>query len=214
MKTTQTQTTTSALRRSINGGEVLLCYSATLRVQDKECTYGYAHAALCIDNSRVLESSKKKGVAVSSIDKLRDEYDHIAVLGSEDIWSSERLELLKKFSERVNGKGFKDIRGYHERKKSLQETSSQRLEDFFEGIISRTQGENEKYFCSELVVAAFIGVGIISNAASVLLTPEIFSPEGIGRDKLFGDFIGYLVPYTGYKLPENDMFDGELPQDT
>lgn len=86
----------------------------------------------------------------------------------------------------------------------------ERVHGYFEGIEPDVKADREVYFCSELVTAAFIHVGIIDKSAAVLFTPETFSPEDIGRDKAFGLFVGYLISHSVYKVPETDHFRSSL----
>ncbi len=82
----------------------------------------------------------------------------------------------------------------------------ERVHGYFEKIVVPSSGDNNKYFCSELVTSAFIKVGIIHESAAIIFAPETFLPEDIGQDKVFGFFIGYIIPYDDYKIPENDYF--------
>jgi len=96
------------------------------------------------------------------------------------------------------------------RKEALRVEAMARVEGYFEGTEAPPPDERKLYFCSELVTAAFIRAGVIEEPASLLLSPDVFSPEGLAADKCFGFFIGYLVPYEGYEVPEDDHFQTEI----
>jgi hypothetical protein len=44
----------------------------------------------------------------------------------------------------------------------------------------------------------------------MLFEPETLSPEDMARDKLFGLFVGYLLPYSGAQIAEDDIFRVEI----
>lgn len=68
-------------------------------------------------------------------------------------------------------------------------TAMERVHSYFSCMKPVVQTERGKYFCSELVTAAFIHVGIIDQSAAMLFIPETLSPEDIGIDKGFGFFM-------------------------
>ena len=59
-------------------------------------------------------------------------------------------------------------------------------------------------------MSAFIYLGIIDSAASVVYQPETLSPQDIGKDKTFGFFIGYLLKDNEYKVHESDYFQTSI----
>lgn len=61
------------------------------------------------------------------------------------------------------------------------------------------------YFCSQLVVAAFIFAGVIGESASIVFKPEVATPRGICFDAIYGRFIGYLT-CPGHEVPASDRF--------
>lgn len=81
-----------------------------------------------------------------------------------------------------------------------------RVRGFFDEAQPPETADRDAYFCSELIVSAFIDVGIIDASASIVLSPEFLSPSDIGRDKAFGLFRGYVIRSAGYKVPEMDHF--------
>mgnify|MGYP001587344522 CR=1 FL=1 len=97
--------------------------------------------------------------------------------------------------------------------KNMQQHSVQtqeRLERFFTGNYPPEVVDRDSYFCSELIVCAFIAAGIIDDSASIVLSPGILSPSDIGRDKAFGFFRGYVLCSTTRQIPQTDYFRTSL----
>lgn len=188
-------------------GDVLLCYSSALEGKADEISQGYSHAAICTQNNGIVESSSS-GVKTTDVSSLFNEYEHVAVLRNKELWSKNRLQKLDGYTRDQIGKKFNSVGMYKvpKRKEKQDEEVTQRIEGYFEGSYKPPAYERNTYFCSELVISAFIHVGIIDESASILLSPDTFSPEDIGRDKAFGFFVGYIVPDNEYKIPENDTF--------
>ena len=196
-------------KNSVQAGDVLLCFSSAMQGKGiVGIEYGYEHAALGLENSKVLEASAQ-GVAFTCIDKLLVVYEHIAILRAHGQWGAQRLNALREFALENVGKKFNrsGMAKYADRKKKYEDTAMERVHQYFEGTEPPVSAHKELYFCSELVLSAFISVGIIDeSAAATLFTPETFSPEDIGKDKWFGFFIGYIVSHDQYQIPDNDMF--------
>lgn len=188
-------------------GDVLLCYSSALEGKADEFSQGYSHAAINTKSNGIVESSSS-GVRTTNISSLFNEYEHVAVLRNKELWSERRLQKLDEFTESQIGKKFNYVGMYKvpKRKEKQQDESMQRVKGYFEDSYKPPAYERNTYFCSELVTSAFIHVGIIDESASILLSPDTFSPEDIGRDKAFGFFVGYIVPNRDYKIPEYDNF--------
>lgn len=188
-------------------GDVLLCYSSALEGKADEINQGYSHAAIYTKTNGIIESSSS-GVKTTNVSSLFNEYEHVAVLRNKELWSDSRLQKLDEFTKDQIGKNFNSVGMYKvpKRKEKQDEEVMQRVEGYFEGSYNPPAYERNTYFCSELVTSAFIHVGIIDESASILLSPDTFSPEDIGRDKAFGFFVGYIVPNNQYQIPENDTF--------
>lgn len=112
----------------------------------------------------------------------------MAVLRNKELWSENRLQKLDAYTKDQIGKKFNSVGMYKvpKRKVKQDEEVMQRVDGYFEGSYKPPAYERNTYFCSELVTSAFIHVGIIDEPASILLRPDTFSPENIGRDKAFG----------------------------
>ncbi len=188
-------------------GDILLCYSSELQGEAEELQNGYAHTAINTYKNSILESSAA-GVKTTDLSSLFEEYGHIAVLRNKELWSEERLLKLDEYANDQIGKKFNSIGMYKvpSRKEKQKEVVMENVEGYFDGSYKPLAYEKNTYFCSELITSTFIHVGIIDESASILLSPEVFSPEDIGRDKAFGFFVGYILPYEGYNIPENDTF--------
>ena len=193
--------------KQLESGDILLCYSSMAEGKAEELKNGYSHAAINTRNNGIIESSSS-GVKAIDIPTLLEEYEHIAVLRNNELWSAERLSKLDDFTKNQIGKTFNSIGMYKvpSRKEKQESEIMQNIEGYFDVNYKPPSHEKNTYFCSELITSAFIHVGIIDKPASILLSPEVFSPEDIGRDKAFGFFVGYIVPRDDYNVPENDTF--------
>nr|CDQ34915.1 putative distant relative of cell wall-associated hydrolases [Virgibacillus halodenitrificans] len=188
-------------------GDVLLCYSPDLEGKNEYVKDGYSHVAICVSGRDIVEANSA-GVALTNTSNLLDEYGHIAVLRNPELWSPGRLNKLNGFARSKLGKKFNKpgMLRVPQRKEEQEVEAMDRVEGYFEGTYSPAGGNRNVYFCSELVTSAFIEVGIIDESASIVLSPEIFSPEDIGKDKAFGFFVGYIKPHEDYQIPHNDYF--------
>lgn len=191
----------------LESGDVLLCYSSMFEGKVDEINQGYSHAAIYTKNNGIVESSSS-GVKTTTVSLLLDEYEHIAILRNKELWSEKRLQKLDEYIKRQIGKKFNSIgmQKVPKRKEKQNIEARQRIKGYFEGNYKPPAYERNAYFCSELVTSAFIHVEIIDESASILLSPDTFSPEDIGRDKAFGFFVGYIIPNDEHTIPENDLF--------
>jgi len=187
-------------------GDILLCYSSAIEGKAEELKNGYSHAA--INTQKGIIESSSGGVKITNITSLLNEYEHVAVLRNKELWSAERLSKLDKYSQKQLGKKFNSVGMYKlpKRKEKLEDEATHKVEGYFDGSYKPPAYEKNTYFCSELITSAFIHVGIIDESASILLSPDTFSPEDIGRDKAFGFFVGYIVPDEEYNIPNNDTY--------
>ncbi|MCD5361247.1 hypothetical protein [Chromobacterium aquaticum] len=194
-------------KNSVRAGDVLLCFAQDMAGKEVGIEHGYSHVAMCINEIDIAESDSA-GVRKTNISKLLEDYGHIAVLRNAEIWQPCLINGLHKFTEEKIGKKFNLVgaKKYKERKERNQETLMQQVEDIFDGKILPASADRDVYFCSEFVVSVFIHLGIIGKEATVAFRSETFSPEDIGKDKVFGFFVGYVISYNDYKIPENDYF--------
>jgi len=194
----------------IQAGDVLLCYSRMTAEEETAVGTAYSHVAITLRGARVLEAANE-GVQVISIERLLEDYDHIAVLRelkANELWNEARLDSLEEFASRAIGKHFNrtGLGKFPTRKESYRNDLMERVHGHFEGTTPEVSSDRGVYFCSELLVAAFIHVGIIEQSAAVVFTPETFSPSDIARDKAFGFFCGYVKFTSSYDVPDDDFF--------
>ncbi|PUE21960.1 hypothetical protein B9Z38_04320 [Limnohabitans sp. MMS-10A-160] len=185
-------------------GDVLLCYSGQMNEEHIEIR-GYSHVAICLSSHRVLEADSG-GVRVSMANNLLHSFDHIAVLRDDRLWDASRITSLENFAKDCVGKPF-DMRGMRrvpERKEAHRDDVMREVEDYFAGM--KKPRNMASFFCSQLIAESFIHVGIIDESAAVVLAPAITSPRTISEDRIYGQFIGYLVSHAGYKVPHEDRF--------
>ncbi|WP_187426912.1 C40 family peptidase [Nitrosomonas communis] len=191
-------------------GDVLLCRSDYSGASVTEVTGSkYVHAAICVRQGYAAEASGHR-VKEIEIEKLLNEYDHIAVLRQPDCWSPRRVNKLQSFIDaaisRKAGFNCDGMRTFEERKKAHEENLMDKLREFFEQTPVDPAVDCKSYFCSELVAAAHVAVGIIEPSAAVVYEPSTLSPSDLADDFTFGIFCGYLIPYSGYIIPEDDEY--------
>lgn len=194
----------------VTPGDVLLCRSDYSGTSVSEVTGSkYAHAAICIGEGLAAEASGHR-VKKIEIEKLVDAYDHVAVLHQPDCWSQRRVQRLQSFIDaaisRRAGFNCTGMRTFEESKKAHEESLIDKLSEFFEQAPASSVVDSSAYFCSELVAAAHVAVGIIDPSAAVVYEPSILSPSDLAQDFTFGIFRGYLVPYAEYVIPKDDEF--------
>lgn len=201
----------------VQPGDVLLCRSNDLGGEVADATGSkYVHAAICTRPGKAAEASGLR-VKEVEIESLIDSYSHIAVFHQPDWWPQQRVERLQRFVEEAISRKAKfncaGLKNFEEQKKLHDENLNNKLHDFFEGKVSGPPAERNSYFCSELVVAAHVAVGILAPSAAVAYDPSVQSPAGLAETATFGFFSGYLYPYPEYQLPGDDEFRHESTVD-
>lgn len=188
-------------------GDVLLGYAETTANESQAQPLGYSHAAIALADQRVLEASNS-GVSIVTMKKVLDDYDHLAVLRLPGFWDSERVGRLEIFAQIHSGKPFNlpGMGRVQVRKENHGADMMERLPGFFDGTYTPPSPTQSSYFCSQLVVCAFIDAGAISQGASIVLSPRVMSPSDLGEDKAFGFFVGYLPWSDKYEVPLKDHF--------
>ena len=168
-------------------GDVLLCYSADLDGKNEYVKDGDSHVAICVKDCDIVEANSA-GVALTNTSNLLDEYGHLAVLRNPELWSPERINKLDKFARSKMGKKFNQsgMLRVPQRKEEQEVEAMSRVEGYFEGTYSPAGSNRNIYFCSELVISAFIEAGIIDESASIVLSPETFSPEAASHRHVSG----------------------------
>jgi hypothetical protein len=147
-------------------------------------------------------------VQITDVAYMHLAYDHLAVLRAEDAWSQHRLQRLRDFANRHVGKRFNaaGISQIEELKVQNIGTAMQQLEEYFATRRKMVSANRELYFCSELVGAAFIDAGIISDSAALFFRPETLTPGDLIKDKAFGFFVGFVPKFKEYEIPDDDWF--------
>ncbi len=191
----------------IKPGDVILCYSPEMREARPGRESGYSHAAICCANEIILESAGG-GVRLTSLQKLLDEYSHLAIVRNTHAWDADRLAVLNQFALSSVGKKFnlEGLKKYDEQRAESLTSQLERIKTYFDNPKTFSFEPSNELFCSQLVVTAFIVTGIIGASAIPVFSPEIFLPQDLANDGAFGFFIGYLIPYPGYKLAPDDYF--------
>ena len=196
---------------SVLPGDILLGYSRDIAGSEEGAITGYCHSAFYVAENEVIESCSS-GVRVTNIDNLLEEYNYLAVM-REELRSDTQIAKISAFLQQQIGRKFNrlGLKKYEVRKKKSLENSSKKVNSYFSADnFTPVKTDREVYFCSELIVAGFIDAGIIGESASMLFEPETLSPEDMARDKLFGFFVGYLLPYPDAQIAEDDIFLVEI----
>lgn len=202
-------------KSDLKSGDIILCYSSSARDKGEQgLESGYVHAAIYLESNKVAEATGRR-VKESNLDNLVDEYDHISVLRQPDAWHESNVLKLKDFIRRCISTGAKfntqGIRDFKRKDSDNLLSDLKRLRKYFDGDLKTKSSVREKYFCSELVVSAYIYVGFITESAAVVYRPEDISPDFLGKDPTFGTYVGYIKPYDDYEIPAGDMFENSTP---
>lgn len=195
---------------SVQPGDVLLCRSNDFGGEVADATGSkYVHAAICTSQNIVAEASGLR-VKEVEIEALLDSYDHIAALHQPDCWSPRRVGILQGFVKAAISRKAKfnsaGIRDFEEQKRLHEENLNDKLHEYFEGTNAGPAAERDSYFCSELVAASHVAVGILDPGAGLVYDPSVQSPGELANDFTFGIFAGYLIPYPEYQIPDDDEF--------
>ncbi len=189
----------------LRAGDVLLCYAGQTAYKE-EGEIGYSHVAISLGGDEIFHS--ENSVEIASISKLLDNYDHVAIMRGKGNWLDGNIEALKEFANQQVGKGFNAIgkSRIRERKKAHDSVVMERVKDHFDGVVMDDGTDRGRYFCSQLVTAAFIRGGVIGGGAQYVFRPDIMTPGDIAKDKAYGFFQGYLISHGKYKVPSEDWF--------
>lgn len=196
-------------KNRISPGDVLLCFSVDLAEQMKDNTGGeYAHTAICLIDGIVADSAPG-GVKKKTISELMDEYSYIAVIRNKYLWSEYKLNLLNLFVKYIidnkagfNSKGMAKLRS----KQACNDSQLKKLEDFFANKLKPISPIQNSYFCSELVTAAFYASEFWGDDVAIIFNQRESTPHSISQEVTYGEFIGYLLPYEEYLIPESDIY--------
>lgn len=190
----------------VKPGDVLFCYSPDVANEEHNKPTKYGHVAIALANRQVLDSSNS--VKIKTLEELLDDYDHIAVKRATQTWNSERLERLENFAKTHAGKSFNKIGmdKVPKRKIELEFHAWEYLNMFFEGKFNPRSSNRNSFFCSQIVVCAFIDAGIITPSASIILSPETLTPSELAQDAIFGFFCGHIIRNPNIPVPMDDYF--------
>ena len=195
-------------------GDILLCSSSSLSQKMYAATNScYSHAAICIGDDFLAEATIR-GMKKNSIKDILNDYDYMAVIRLKDYWTPERADNLINFiDDRIESKAEFNSSGLREFtiiSGEYHKNLPKNLAQFFEGNHEPISPNKDEYFCSELVVSAYIHVGIIGDSASLLYNPKTISPGDIAKDATFGSFIGYIIRNNNCIISECDDFYEEI----
>ncbi len=197
----------------LKSGDLLLCYSdSTNELVCKikaETRSEYTHAAIFIDNDRVLEVGRD-GVQEVSLSALLHEFIHMAVFRHPDVWDETRKIKLNEIAAdlcfKPKGYNWRGLLRFKENEYEHQITIYERLVAFSDCSSTAARQPAGSFFCSELIVYILAEVGFITPSAQTVYDPKVYSPGSLGRDPTFGFFAGYLTAKSDYRVPTSDEF--------
>jgi hypothetical protein len=199
---------------NIEAGDVLLCFKADKTPSERTISRmtgsGYTHAAICVGDGLAAGSSES-GFEVEPLRDLIGFFDHVAVFRQADAWSPRRKRALRLFADKLLAEaarypGVEVLRHFKKTKQAHEGSLHEQLTMFFEGTLEPTSQEKGEYFCSEFVAACFIYVGYIEPSAAVIFNPKAISPGDLGKDAVWGTFVGYISALDDYEVPAEDEF--------
>lgn len=190
-------------------GDVVLCYSS-LTAGQHDGTGGYDHVGISMGEGQILHADHR-GVRLDGADDLLQDHGHLAILRDRVFWDPAREAALRNFSNLHVGAPF-NAAGLQQLKAQMAQVAHSalsQLEQYFDGKFVPSYAGGT-FFCSELVVLAWIHVGLITESASIVFPPNATGPLELSRNAVFGRFLGYVAP-SGYRLPLDDRFRLQWP---
>lgn len=217
----------------LEAGDVLLCRGNTEGVSLKAHVSGaisaatsspYTHAAIYLGDGKIVDARVLQGIRVRPLVDLIASTTYIASLRQPGAWDAARVEELRAFAERLHELGTKynidAFKSYvlksalnrqldwEAQRSAHQDSVMERIEAAFANPSPPSQDTSRRYFCSELVVAAFAKVGYLGKGADVIYDPAYMAPGDIPRDNTFGFLVGYLSKGPAFDVPSDDPLLG------
>lgn len=182
-----------------------------LRLIKKQTESNYTHAAICYDNSVIVEATGPDDpVTMTNIEDAISSCRHVAVLRNPYAFQGGQVERFQRFADRVvderrhyNTQG---VLNFAEHKEQHLDSIRAKLDSYFAGDHEVESFDKASYFCSELVVACFRASGFIDEAAAVYYDQNVISPADLGRDVTFGSFLGFLSSKKKLRISKKDQF--------
>jgi hypothetical protein len=215
----------------LEAGDVLLCRGNTEGVSVKAhvssaisatTSSPYTHAAMYLGDGKIVDARVLQGILVRPLVDLIASTTYIAALRQPGAWDAARVEELRIFAEELHGTkynvdAFKSYVLKFPRNRQLkweaqrsahQDSLMEKIEAAFANLSPPSEDTSRRYFCSELVVAAFAKVGYLGKGADVIFDPAYMAPGDIPRDNTFGFLVGYLAKGSPFDVPSDDPLLG------
>lgn len=214
-------------------GDVLLCrgntegvsLSAYISSEIAAATSSpYTHAALYLGDGQIVDARVLQGIRVRRLTELLASTQYIAAMRQPGLWDPVRIARLKAFAKTLDELGAKyntdAFAGYvlepelnrkvkwEEHRKAHHDSVMEQIEAAFARPSRPPEDPLRKYFCSELVVAAFVHVGYLGPGADVIYEPGHMAPGDIPRDHTFGFLVGYVATGSPFDVPADDPLLG------
>lgn len=214
-------------------GDVLLCRGNTEGVSlaayvsseiAAATSSPYTHAALYLGNGQIVDARVLQGIRVRPLTELIARTQYIAAMRQPGAWDAVRVDRLRAFAKKLDELGTKyntnAFAGYvlepelnrkvrwEDHRQAHQDSVMEQIEAAFARPPPPREEPLRKYFCSELVVAAFVHVGYLGIGADVIYDPGHMAPGDIPRDNTFGFLVGYIAKGTPFDVPSDDPLLG------
>jgi hypothetical protein len=214
-------------------GDVLLCRGNTEGVSLAAYVSGeiaaatsspYTHAALYLGEGQIVDARILQGIRVRPLTELIASTQYIAAMRQPGAWDAVRVDRLRAFAKWLDELGAKyntnAVASYvlepelnrkmrwEAHRKAHHDSVMEKIEAAFAQPKPPQDDPQRKYFCSELVVAAFVHVGYLGPGADVIYDPGHLAPGDIPRDHTFGFLVGYLAKGPSFDVPGDDPLLG------
>jgi hypothetical protein len=192
-------------------GDFFLHYSADTNFFSRRiratCKSDYTHASIYLGDELIAEAIVS-GVQRVKLVKRSRKKGHIAVFRTTN-FQREDTKALNDFIKRL-------LRIRTAYKWWVLPHFVSRRDEHFSSILEKLDKHfktkpkrkwfitRQAYFCSGLVLACYVAIGVIGKDAAVWFDPDFFSPIDLVRTDI-GIFVGYLKS-PDYELPADDEF--------
>jgi hypothetical protein len=179
------------------------------RLVEKRTGSKYTHAGICYSPTEIVEVTLD-GIRKTSVEGFVSECVHAAVFRNPVVWTHNRIGRLQHFLDDLIGKqATYNLDGAHtlrSRQHDHQLTLLAKVKAYFVDGLEPEPHKKLEYFCSELVAACFVEVGFITPAAAVAFQSDTYSAGDLGKESVFGFFVGYLKPTPDTVIPVDDEY--------
>jgi hypothetical protein len=176
----------------------------------------YTHVAIYLGENRILEAGYPT-IQIRELSEADKDEAIIGVFRSQIGFTPRRAGVLRDFARTlIDNKAPYDMQGFRDYKKAKFdfEANLQKLLELDYGkTVPHDLRQQSPYFCSGLIVACFIMVGIIDEFAELAFDAGTFSPRDLYEDPTFGWFVGYIKAEAVIVPPDDPLMNMTLWHD-